>query len=332
MCRECGCEDGNARAYFEGRDGRAEVATRVEAGPDGTLHVHLEISGLGPAGPRAHRHAHAHVHDDGSGRVHTFEHEHVHAHDHDHHHEHQQEHVHDHDREHDSGRDAALAAAPAGAGTRRRIELESRVLERNDREAARNRAWLDAHGVVAINLISSPGSGKTLLLERTLEGLRGRVACAVITGDQSTDNDARRLVGKGAPVVQIETRAACHLNAEQVGAQLERVVTGGVRLLIIENVGNLVCPAAFDLGERHKLALLSVTEGEDKPLKYPVLFHDAPVCVITKTDLLPHLEFDMARCREAIRAVRPDVTLFELSARTGDGMAAWLRYLEQLAG
>jgi hydrogenase nickel incorporation protein HypB len=214
--------------------------------------------------------------------------------------------------------------------SKRRIELETRVLERNDREARRNREWLDARGVVAVNLISSPGSGKTLLLERTLEMLRGVVGCAVITGDQSTDNDARRLAGKGAPVVQIETRASCHLNAEQVGAQLERVVTDGVRLLVIENVGNLVCPAAFDLGEHCKIALLSVTEGEDKPLKYPVLFHDAPVCVITKTDLLPHLEYDIARCRGALRGVRPDVTLFELSARTGEGMKAWIEYLKGL--
>jgi hydrogenase nickel incorporation protein HypB len=289
MCRDCGCEEGNARAFFEGAGAKADVETRVDASEDGTIHIHVEISGLGRVGSHAHPHGH----------------------DHDHAHEHHH-------------------AAPAGGGAARRIELESRVLERNDRDASRNRAWLDARGVVAVNLISSPGSGKTLLLERTLEALRGEVACAVITGDQSTDNDAKRLAGKGAPVVQIETRASCHLNAEQVGAQLERVVIGGVRLLIIENVGNLVCPAAFDLGEQHKIALLSVAEGEDKPLKYPVLFHDAPVCVITKTDLLPHLEFDMARCREAVRSVRPDVRLFEVSARTGDGMAAWLDYLKGL--
>jgi len=245
-----------------------------------------------------------HAHDHGDGRVHV----HTRAHDHD-------------------------GSGPGGgAPARRRIELESRVLERNDREARRNREWLAARGVVAINLISSPGSGKTLLLERTLEALRDEVGCAVITGDQSTDNDARRLAGKGAPVVQIETHSSCHLNAEQVGAQLERLVTEGVRLLVIENVGNLVCPAAFDLGEQHKIALLSVAEGEDKPLKYPALFHDAPVCVITKIDLLPHLEFDLARCREAVRGVRPDVTLIELSARTGEGMDAWIDYLKRLTG
>ncbi|MCK9461380.1 MAG: hydrogenase nickel incorporation protein HypB [Proteobacteria bacterium] len=298
MCRDCGCEDGNARAFFDGKGERADVETRVDAAKDGTIRIHVEISGLGK--PAAH--VHTHHHEDGT------------------------EHVHDHEHDHDRGH-----SRPAADGaTRRRIEIESRVLAGNDREARRNREWLDARGVVAVNLISSPGTGKTLLLERTLEALRGVIGCAVINGDQSTDNDARRLAGKGAPVVQIETRAACHLSAAQIGASLERVVTDGVRLLVIENVGNLVCPAAFDLGEHLKIALLSVTEGEDKPLKYPVLFHDAPACVITKIDLLPHLEFDMARCRAALRGVRPDVALFELSARTGEGMPAWIDYLKRL--
>ena len=171
-------------------------------------------------------------------------------------------------------------------------------------------------------LISSPGSGKTFLLEKTLEALDGDVRAAVITGDQQTDNDAKRLEGKGAPVVQIETRSSCHLDAQQVRDRLEAVVFDGIELLLIENVGNLVCPAAFDLGEDSKVALLSVTEGEDKPLKYPVLFHDSPVCVITKIDLLPHLDTDIEKCRQSIRAVRPDAKIFEVSAKTGEGMDA----------
>jgi hydrogenase nickel incorporation protein HypB len=153
----------------------------------------------------------------------------------------------------------------------------------------------------------------------------------VITGDQHTDNDARRLAGRGTPVAQIETRSACHLNAEQVLGKLESVAGAGTGLLFIENVGNLVCPAAFDLGERHKVALLSVTEGEDKPLKYPGIFRDAPVCVITKIDLIPHLDFDLELCRESVFAVRPDARIIELSARTGQGMEEWLDYLEALA-
>lgn len=185
--------------------------------------------------------------------------------------------------------------------------------------------------MTAVNIISSPGSGKTALLERTLETLRGKVSCAVIVGDQQTDNDARRLTGRGAPVRQIETRSSCHLNAEQIERFLPTVAGDGATLLFVENVGNLVCPAAFDLGEACKIALLSVTEGEDKPLKYPVLFHDAPLVVITKIDLVPHLDWDRARCHAAIRAVRPDARIVEVSAKTGEGMEAWLAALQETA-
>jgi hydrogenase nickel incorporation protein HypB len=246
-----------------------------------------------------------------TGEVHIHVHVHV---------EHGQVHV-SHDHVHEE---------PAASPTRI-VEVGGSVLARNDRAAADVRSWLERRGVVAVNLISSPGAGKTLLLERTLDALRGHVACAVITGDQQTDNDARRLMGRGAPVAQIETRSACHLNAEQVRSRLESVVSGDVRLLFIENVGNLVCPAAFDLGERMKIALLSVTEGEDKPLKYPGLFCDAPVTVMTKTDLVPHLDYDLERCRQSVRAVRPDARIIEVSARTGQGMDAWLEYLRALA-
>jgi len=152
----------------------------------------------------------------------------------------------------------------------------------------------------------------------------------VITGDQRTDNDARRLQGKGAPVRQIETVNSCHLDAEQVGRLLPEVAGGGVRLLFIENVGNLVCPSAFDLGESFKIALLSTTEGEDKPVKYPTLFSAAPVAVLTKMDLAPHLDWSVAACRAALRQVRPGVFIFELSAKTGLGMDAWLDYLVKL--
>ena len=245
-------------------------------------------------------------------------------------------HTHDgvrHHHPHAQAHDTAYAHAETPAvGERRTVRVQQKILQQNDEQAERNRAWLTARGVVAINLISSPGSGKTRLLERTLDGLRGRVACGVITGDQRTDNDARRLEGKGAPVRQIETRNACHLDAAQVAGLLPEVCAEGVRLLFIENVGNLVCPAAFDLGESFKIALLSTTEGEDKPLKYPALFAAAPVAVLTKTDLIPHLEWDAAACRAALRRVRPGVYLFEVSARTGAGLEAWLDYLCKLAG
>lgn len=210
------------------------------------------------------------------------------------------------------------------------MTVEQKVLAFNDEVAGRNRDWLAARGVVALNLISSPGSGKTLLLEKTLEALQGELPCAVIAGDQQTDNDARRLAGKGAPVKQIETRNACHLDAERVAHVLKEVVADDTRLLFIENVGNLVCPAAFDLGESFKVALVSVTEGEDKPVKYPTLFSVADVAVVTKTDLVPHLETDMRALRRSIQHVHPGLFTFELSAKTGDGLAAWLDYLRRL--
>jgi hydrogenase nickel incorporation protein HypB len=229
--------------------------------------------------------------------------------------EHSHNHPHDHDHE----------------GTSRTIALEQRVLERNDQLAEKNRQWLAERQVMALNLISSPGSGKTTLLEKTLEALRDKLPCAVIAGDQQTDNDARRLSGKGAPVCQIETKSACHLDAGRVGSILPDAVPAGIRLLFIENVGNLVCPAAFDLGEHFKIALLSVTEGEDKPEKYPALFSMSPVVLITKTDLIPHLDWDRDACLDTIRRIRPDAKIIEVSAKTGEGMDEWIGYLGQFA-
>jgi hydrogenase nickel incorporation protein HypB len=241
-------------------------------------------------------------------------------------------HIHIHIHLPDAAKPAVVAApAPAVASkSTRTVSVEAKVLAENDRQADLNRDSFKEWGVVAINLISSPGSGKTRLLEKTLDALNGRISCAVITGDQQTDNDAQRLLGRGAEVVQIETRSACHLNAAQVAAHLEPVLAKGAELLFIENVGNLVCPAAFDLGETVRVALLSVTEGEDKPLKYPVLFHGAPVTVVTKIDLLPHLQCDMPKLRGAVQAVRHDARIIELSADTGAGMAEWLDYLMAL--
>lgn len=242
-------------------------------------------------------------------------HVHTHGHDHDHRHD---GHTHDHSRDHDHER------------SQRTVVLERKVLARNDEMAAQNRRWLAERGIVALNLISSPGTGKTLLLEKTIERLHGRVPCAVIVGDQQTDRDARRLEGKGAPVLQIETQNACHLDAERVAGVLAEVVNEDTRLLFVENVGNLVCPSAFDLGENFKVALLSTTEGEDKPVKYPTLFTKASVVVLTKMDLVPHLDWDVTLCRKLIQDVHPGVFTFELSAKTGDGMAAWCDYLERL--
>jgi hydrogenase nickel incorporation protein HypB len=239
-------------------------------------------------------------------------------------HHHDNEHTHSHEHPHEHAHDPVPVT--------REIAVEAKILLKNDRVAARNRAFLSERGVTALNLISAPGSGKTTLLERTLERLRGRVACAVIAGDQQTDHDARRLEGKGAPVVQIETVSACHLSAEQVARVLPGLVGEGVRLLFIENVGNLVCPAAFDLGESFKIALLSTTEGEDKPVKYPSLFSRAQIALLTKLDLAEVLGWDAPLCRRYLQQAHPGIFSFELSARTGAGMDAWIEYLEKLTG
>ncbi len=229
--------------------------------------------------------------------------------------QHQHKHEHDHPHEH---------------ARTKTVTLEEKVLAHNDALADRNRAWLAERGVVALNLISAPGSGKTYLLEKTLEALDGKIKCAVITGDQQTDRDAERLRGKGAPIHQIETISSCHLDAHQVFHALENVVEDDTRLLFIENVGNLVCPTAFDLGESFKLALLSTPEGEDKPIKYPVLFATAKAIVLTKMDLAEPLDWDLSACRGYIQRVQPGANVIELSAKSGDGMAAWLAYLERL--
>ncbi len=218
------------------------------------------------------------------------------------------------------------------AANPKKIKVEEDILARNNLLAGANRAMFKAHGVFALNLVSSPGSGKTTLLERTLRELRERFSFAVIEGDQQTDHDAQRIAATGVPVRQINTGAGCHLDAHMVGHALEHFDLDRLQLLFIENVGNLVCPAAFDLGEAHKVVVLSVTEGEDKPLKYPQMFHAAEVMLLNKVDLLPHLEFDVDRCIELARRVNPQLTIFEVSSKTGAGMNAWYEWLAAEAG
>ena len=210
------------------------------------------------------------------------------------------------------------------------VEVQQSVLAHNDHIARHNREALDARGVLTINLISSPGSGKTLLLEKTLEALNGKIKCAVITGDQQTDNDARRLADKGAKIYQIETKTSCHLNADQIAAALPEVLDDDTQLLFIENVGNMVCPTAFDLGEHFKVALLSTPEGEDKPEKYPVLFATAKLALLTKMDLAEPLDWNLKACQRSIQSVHPGMVTLKLSAKTGKGMSIWLDYLESL--
>lgn len=216
----------------------------------------------------------------------------------------------------------------------REIAVERRVLERNEALARGNRERFRRAGTYAVNLISSPGTGKTALLEATLGKLATRLRVGVVEGDVQTENDARRIAATGVPVEAVVTGGACHLDAAMVGRAFEALAEragGRLDLLIIENVGNLVCPVTCDLGEDEKVALVSVTEGEDKPLKYPALFHAAALLVVTKTDLLPHLDFDLSALVRNARSVNPDLTVFPLSARTGEGLEAWVEYLEDKA-
>ncbi len=207
------------------------------------------------------------------------------------------------------------------------IALEEDIMAENDQIAIQVRAILEKHKIYSLNLISSPGSGKTTLLVETLKVLAPHMGCAVIEGDQQTSNDARRIASTGVPVVQVNTRASCHLNALQVKNSLAQLPLESIKLLFIENVGNLVCPAGMDLGEDEKVVLMSITEGEDKPAKYPLAFHLAKVLVLTKMDLLPHLRFDLALCREYACRINPALQIIETSTFTQSGMTEWITYL-----
>lgn len=212
---------------------------------------------------------------------------------------------------------------------RRRISMEQSLLAKNDALADLNRKAFAARGILALNLVSSPGSGKTTLLEQTILRLKGQVPVVVIEGDQQTSQDADRIRAAGAPAVQINTGKGCHLDAHMVGHALESLAPDEGAVLMIENVGNLVCPATFDLGEAHKVVILSVTEGEDKPLKYPDMFAASDLMLLNKVDLLPHLRFDVDRCLAFARQVNPQIQILRLSAQTGEGMGDWLAWIER---
>ena len=240
-----------------------------------------------------------------------------HGHDHTHDHVHTPAHAHVHFQ----------TVTPPAADTPRLLRLEQDLLAYNQGFADANRRLFEARGLLALNLVSSPGSGKTSLLARTLEALREEMPLAVIEGDQQTSRDADRLRATGVPAVQVNTGKGCHLDAHMVGHALEALALPEGGVLFIENVGNLVCPAGFDLGEAHKVVVLSVTEGEDKPLKYPNMFAAADLLLLNKTDLLPHLDFDVEQCLEYARRINPDLGVLQLSARTGEGLTAWLDWL-----
>ncbi|MCI3223848.1 hydrogenase nickel incorporation protein HypB [Streptomyces sp. NP-1717] len=209
------------------------------------------------------------------------------------------------------------------------MTLEQRVLAKNEDLAAANRAWLTEQGIVAVNMMSSPGAGKTTLLERTIRDLAGRRPVSVVEGDQETTLDADRIKRAGSTAVQVNTGAGCHLDAGMMRDALTTLAPAAGSLVLVENVGNLVCPALFDLGERSRVVIISVTEGADKPLKYPYMFAAADLVIVNKIDLLPYVDFDVARCEEYARSVNPGLTMLSLSATTGEGMHSWYDWVAE---
>ena len=253
---------------------------------------------------------HTHHHHDG----HTHSHEHHHEHEHEHNHDHEHHH-HDHNHGHHHHHDVNI------------VELEKDILHQNQLGAERNRGFFEALNIFAMNLVSSPGSGKTSLLEKTIADLKSEIEFSVIEGDQQTTNDAARIHALNVPVLQINTGKGCHLDSEMIAKSLKELKPKQNSILMIENVGNLVCPAMFDLGENQRVVIISTTEGEDKPLKYPDMFYSSNICIINKIDLLPYLKFDVEKLKENTKKVNPNIQFFEVSATSGEGMEAWYEFL-----
>ena len=290
MCSTCGCGQGEKRVEDLHHDHGHDHA-----------HDHPHAHAHEHNGDDAHWHEHTHTHADGTTHAHPHGHDHAHADDHDHGHE---------------------------PGAARLVTIERDILAKNDAIAAENRRALQAAKTLSLNLVSSPGSGKTALLVETLKRIGGKYLASVIEGDQETTADADRIRATGAPAIQINTGKGCHLDADMVRTAIQRLGTPESGILFIENVGNLVCPAGFDLGEAHKVVIVSVTEGEDKPLKYSGMFAASSLMVVTKIDLLPQLDFDVDRLIDNARRINPTIGVLKLSAKSGDGMDRWMHWLE----
>jgi hydrogenase nickel incorporation protein HypB len=292
MCATCGCSEG----------------------------AHATVSD--PVTGRVHRIG-AHEHDVG-GQDHTHHHDHDAGHDHHHHHHHDHQHDHGHEHVHDQEGDHAHMHTHTHGTT---VTLLEDVLTKNNRLAERNRGWLQGRSILALNLVSSPGAGKTTLLERTIHDLKRAISISVVEGDQETMLDAERIRATGCKSVQVNTGTGCHLEAQMLARALKELDPPMHSLVMIENVGNLVCPALFDLGEHAKVVIFSVTEGADKPLKYPHMFRASSLMILNKMDLLPHVDFDVSTCIAHARRVNPDIEVLQVSATTGEGMKEWYTWL-----
>ncbi len=304
MCNTCGCDhpDSSTKYTIPGQNSEHAHEHGHSHEHDHTHH-HTHDGEHNHAHPHTHKHPHSHPH----------EHDHGHTHDSDHEHEHTHYHTHSHDHEHSHSKV---------------VTLEQDVLAQNNLLAQRNRGYFDAKNILALNMVSSPGSGKTTVLEKTITDLKSDLHFFVIEGDQQTLNDANRIKTTGAPVIQINTGNGCHLDADMINKAVKQLNVADNSVLIIENVGNLVCPAMFDLGEAYRVVVISVTEGEDKPLKYPGMFHSSDICLINKIDLLPYVDFNVEKAKEYALQVNHHLKFFEISAKTGEGMKQWYEWLK----
>ncbi|MBS4056425.1 MAG: hydrogenase nickel incorporation protein HypB [Bacteroidales bacterium] len=306
MCGTCGCGDDEHITYRKPGQGHS-----------GHHHNHEHTHHHGNT-EHSHVHTHEHAHE---GHHHHAEDDNAHAHafhadGYDHHHNHE----HDHGHGHSHGEE----------GHTHTIQLERNILSKNDLIAERNRGFFDALDVLALNLVSSPGSGKTSILEQTIREIGASVQAVVIEGDQQTMNDAERIKSAGAPVIQVNTGNGCHLDALMVSKAAKALELKQHSTLFIENVGNLVCPSLFDLGESKRVVIISVTEGDDKPAKYPTMFASAQLCLINKIDLLPYVDFDVEKAKTCALKVNPGLEFISLSAKTGEGMNDWYGWVKQL--
>lgn len=265
--------------------------------------------------PGEENHEHNHTHEDGSTHTHSHDHSNNDGHGHGHTHDHDHPHIHDHGHSHNDYRSVE-------------IKVEQDILSKNNLLAERNRGYFDAKNISALNLVSSPGSGKTSLLERTIREKNTEMDFFIVEGDQQTMNDAERIKAAGAPVIQVNTGQGCHLDADMINDAVKQLEVRDNSVLFIENVGNLVCPAMFDLGEGKRVVVISVTEGEDKPIKYPAMFSTSDICIINKIDLLPYLDFDIEKLKDYARQVNHHLEFIEVSVKTGEGMDKWYDWLK----
>lgn len=295
MCTTCGCGDNSH-----------EPVIKLPGEENENQHQHDYV------------HLHEHSHEDGQKHEHDHEHSYQHSHSHGHHHHH-----HNHEQTHHNHSHGHHHHAHG-----QEIVLEQDILQRNNLLAERNRGYFEAKNILALNLVSSPGSGKTSLLEKTIKDMGNDLPFFIVEGDQQTMNDANRIKAAGAPVVQINTGDGCHLDSDMVNKAMKKLDVTDNSVLMIENVGNLVCPSLFDLGESKRVVIVSVTEGEDKPAKYPTMFHTSNLCIINKIDLLPYVDFDVEKMKEHASQVNPNLQFIELSVKTGEGTQQWYQWIK----